>query len=140
MAIAGFLQMMCELRGFGPYIADKTYVVTIANIVAIVASSAFLMTIKDSAGIYGIGYACILYELICYLILVIYTKLRYKIELHNVWEIALLLVLCACVYISANAMQLRYRVAAACVAGVYALYLFFRHYYKLNIKLRSSDN
>ena len=139
LAIAGFLQMMSELRGFGPYIADKTFIVTIANVVAVAAASGFLLAVKDSAGLFGIGYACIVYDLICYLILVIYTRLKYRIVLHNLWEIPLVAILCGCVFISANAMQLRYRLLAASIAILYTLFLFFRHYYKLNIRFRNTD-
>lgn len=139
LAVSGIIQMLCELRGFGPYIADKTYVVTIANVCAIVAATAFMMAVKDAAGLYGIGYACIIYDLICYLILVVYTRLKYKIGLHNLWEIPLAAILCVCVYLSATGAQLRFRTAAAILACLCAVYLFFSKYYKVNIKLRSSD-
>lgn len=139
LAISGIIQMMCELRGFGPYIDDKTFIVTIANICAIVAASAFLIVVKNGFGVYGIGYACIIYELVCYAILVSYTRLRYHIALHSLWEIPLLAVLCACVYLSANMMQLRFRAIAAAVACLLGLYIFLRHYYKVNIKLRNTD-
>ncbi len=139
LAVSGIIQMLCELRGFGPYIADRTYVVALANIVSIILATTFLITVKDSLGLFGIGYACIIYDTTSYLILVLYTKIRYKITLHNLWEIPLFALLCVCIWISASAMQLRYRIAASAVSCLYVLYLFFRYYYKVNIKLRSSD-
>lgn len=139
LAISGILQMMCELRGFGPYIDDRTWVVAIANILAIIASTVFMMAVKDCLGMLGIGYACIIYNLICYVILVLYTRLKYKIVLHNTWEIMLVAVLCACVYLSASMMQLRFRIIAAVIACLCAVYVFFAHYYKLNIRLRLKD-
>jgi O-antigen/teichoic acid export membrane protein len=139
LAMAGFLQMMSELRGFGPYIADKTYIVTIANVVAVAAASGFLLTVKDSAGVYGIGYACIIYELICYVILVAYTSWKYHIVQHNLWEIPLVLLFCLCIYLSATSSQLRYRTAAAILSSMVAVYLFFTKYYRVNINLRGSD-
>ena len=139
LVISGIIQMICELRGFAPYISDKTYWVTIANVVAIVAASAFMMIVKDSLGVFGIGFTCIIYDLICYLILVIYTRIKYRIAMHNLWEIPMLMILGCCVFISSNAMQLRFRLLAAVVAFLYTAFIFFRHYYKLNIKLMSQD-
>ena len=139
LAISGVIQMLCELRGFGPYISDRTYLVAIANVVAIVAASAFLMIVRDSAGIYGIGYACILYELICYAVLVVYTRVKYRIVLHNLWELPLVAALCVCVFFSATAAQLRFRAAAAIVACLIGVYIFFTRYYKVNLRLRDGE-
>mgnify|MGYP002624636416 FL=1 len=139
LAISGIIQMMCELRGFGPYIDDRTFIVTIANICAIVAASALLIVVKNGLGVYGIGYACILYELVCYVILVSYTRLRYHIVLHSLWEIALVVILCGCVYLSVTMAQLRFRTAAAILACLYGIYIFFRHYYRVNIRLRDVE-
>lgn len=138
LAISGVIQMMCELRGFGPYIDDRTWVVTIANMLAIAAATAFMMFIKDSAGIYGIGYACILYEVIYYLVLVVYTRLRYKVGLHNIWELPLVAMLGVCVFLSASLCHLRFRAVAAAIAGLLGLYIFFTRYYKLNVRLMDS--
>ncbi len=137
LAVSGIFQMMCELRGFGPYIDNRTYVVTIANVLAFVVSSVFMMLVKDSMGLFGIGYACIIYNMLCYLILVLYTRIRYRIALHNMWEIPLVLLLAVCVFLSANMMQLRFRIAASVVSVLFGLYIFFSHYYKLNLKLRA---
>ncbi|MBO7562380.1 MAG: oligosaccharide flippase family protein [Bacteroidales bacterium] len=138
LAVSGVIQMLCELRGFGPYISDRTYIVTIANVIAIAASTAFLMTVKDSAGLFGIGYACILYELICYVILVVYTRIKYKIALHNKWELPLAAMLALCVYLSVTLSHFRYRVVAAGLACLLGAYIFFTRYYKLKVKLRDS--
>jgi O-antigen/teichoic acid export membrane protein len=93
LALATTIKALTELRGFAPYLTDKTYIVSITNMLAIVICALIMILLKDRLGLIGIGLVMILYESVNYIILSFYTYKKYSISLHNKYEIGLLLLL-----------------------------------------------
>ena len=124
LALAGSIKALTELRGFAPYLTNKTYVVSIANISALVACSLMMLLFKDKLGITGIGLVMILYEAINYIIRTLYTYRKYRIPLHNSYEVVLLVFLFVAELTIINIWSLITRLVLLLLLLLYALYVF----------------
>jgi len=78
LALNGVLEVLAQIRGFGPLTKDKTYLITLSQIVSIGVGGLFLMFVKDSLGLTGVGITFFLTGAINFLILTIYTNHSYK--------------------------------------------------------------
>lgn len=124
LALAGSIKALTELRGFAPYLTNKTYVVSIANISALVVCSLMMLLFKDKLGIAGIGLVMILYEAINYIIRTLYTFRKYRIPLHNFYEAGLLMFLLVAELTIINICSLTVRLVLLLLLLLYALYVF----------------
>jgi len=130
LLFAGVFKILSQLRGFGPYINDKTVVVTISNVVASLVGLAFFLLIGDRIGICIIGLVVLLYEFINYAILVLYTQKKYKMNMHNRWEIPVLLLMVLSGILSVFSTNLLYKALAYVVCFAVACVIAYNHYFK----------
>ncbi len=93
LALASTIKALTELRGFAPYLTDKTYIVSVTNVLALLICAIIMILAKNRLGIVGIGLVMILYETINYIFLTFYSYKSYRIPLHNTYEIGLVLLL-----------------------------------------------
>ncbi|KWW31901.1 MAG: polysaccharide biosynthesis protein [bacterium F083] len=91
VAFAGTIKVLTQLRGFGPYISDKTQYISIIQVVSVIVCSLIFFTFKDLYGLYGLGLIAVLYELLNYLLCLFYTKKMYHVRLYYIWELVFIL-------------------------------------------------
>ena len=82
LALASTIKALTELRGFAPYLTDKTYIVSVTNVLALLICAIIMILAKNRLGIVGIGLVMILYETINYIFLTFYSYKSYRIPLH----------------------------------------------------------
>lgn len=123
LALAGIIKMISQLRGFGPYISDKTKYVTLSQLLSIVTSLLFFFCIKDRTGIYGIGVTVLVYEVINYLFLYTYTRRKFKIMLSYSWESLIVLYFIISGILLSYNINLQYRILCFVIFFVSILYL-----------------
>lgn len=84
LALNGVLQVLTQIRGFGPLTRNRTYFITVSEIVSIGTSFLFFVLIKDRLGLAGIGMVFLLSGIIKFVLLTTYTKHFYKTKIiHN---------------------------------------------------------
>jgi O-antigen/teichoic acid export membrane protein len=84
-----YFKIMVRIRGYLPYINNKTYMLTIAQIFSFVFALAFIFIFKNSFGIVGLAIFLLLPYFINYIFLTFYTEMNEKIKFHNYKEIVL---------------------------------------------------
>lgn len=93
LLLASYFKIMVRLRGYLPYINNKTYILTIAQVISYVFGILFLYMFKNSFGIVGMAVFVLLPFFMNYIILLGYTALSEKISFFSFKEL-LLLILC----------------------------------------------
>lgn len=124
LALASTIKALTQLRGFAPYLTDKTYIVSVTNVLALVISATIMFILKDILGIIGIGLVMILYETINYIVLTIYSHKKYHIPLHNTYEVGLLLFLIVAELTIIYSLALIVRGSLFLVLVLYVLFVF----------------
>jgi len=130
VAFAGTIKIMTHLRGFGPYITDKTKIISIIQFISVVVSSIVFYCIKDSCGLYGIGVVAVLYELLNYLLCISYTKRVFHIQLYYNWELLFVLFLIIATIAINFGVSLLLRSVIAIIVFASILYTILRVYRK----------
>jgi|GEM_PF-737873 len=130
LVVSGLIQMLTQLRGIGPYISNRTSLITISNIVASLIGVSLFYLIGNKIGILVVGVVSIVYELVNYLILVIYTEAKYKLSLHNSWELLSTLMLSFVCYTSICDTSLMIRCVIFAITSLICLLIFIQNYLK----------
>lgn len=89
LAFRGSLELLRRLRGFGPLLMNKTYILTMNEILGIFVGFILLVLFKDSIGIIGIGIAFVVPSIVKYFFLVSYTKKQCGVNFHGRMEFIL---------------------------------------------------
>lgn len=76
LCLAGYFQSETQLRGFGPLINDKTYLISTVTFVAFAIAICFMLFVANTIGLYGLGISIVLFEVLQYAYLYAYTKKR----------------------------------------------------------------
>lgn len=86
-----YFKIMVRLRGYLPYINNKTYMLSIAQVISFVFAIPFIFIVKNSFGIIGLVAFLLIPYFLNYIILSIYTEIREKVKFHNSKEIIMFL-------------------------------------------------
>lgn len=78
LCMAGYLQIVTQLRGFGPLVFDKTYMHSVITIFSLLLGVALFLVIGNRMGLYGLGIIIVSYYALQYLWLYAYTKAKLK--------------------------------------------------------------
>jgi len=90
LGVRGIFEILKRLRGFGPLLEKKTYIMTITEIIGITIGLSLLFIFKNKYGLIGIGLAFSLPSILKYFMLVTYTQTKYKVKFHNINEYILM--------------------------------------------------
>lgn len=93
LAFGGVLEILSRLRGFGPLILKKTYILSIVELIGLIIGTIAFWLISGSLGLIGIGFIFLLHDVIKYYILVSYTKRKIEIKFSDVFEKILMILL-----------------------------------------------
>ena len=92
LSLQGGLEILRRLRGFGPLLNNKTYILTFNEIVGILVGVGLIIALKP-LGIIGIGLAFSAPSIIKYILLISYTKRVVYINYHTLKEIVFIITL-----------------------------------------------
>ena len=90
LALRKVFEVLAGMRGFGPLISNKTYILTGIEILCILVGVALLMLFQDKVGLMGIGIAFVVPAVIKYLFLTSYTKKYYHVTFIGKYEYLLI--------------------------------------------------
>ncbi len=88
-----YFKIMVRIRGYLPYINNKTYMLTIAQIISFVFALTFIFIFKNSFGIVGLAIFLLLPYFINYIFLTFYTEWNENVKFHNYKEIMLFIII-----------------------------------------------
>lgn len=92
LSLQGGLEILRRLRGFGPLLNNKTYILTFNEIVGILVGMGLIIVLKP-LGIAAIGLAFVAPSVIKYILLINYTKKVVNINYHTLKEIVFIITL-----------------------------------------------
>lgn len=92
LSFQGGLDILCRLRGFGPLLNKKTFILTFNEMIGIVVGVGLIIALKP-LGIVGIGIAFTVPSIIKYIFIVNYTKKVVSVNYHTKKEFIYLLIL-----------------------------------------------
>lgn len=127
LSFNGILEILGRLRGFGPLILKKTYLLTIIEIIGFSVGVAALIILKDRFGLVGIGFAFLIPKLLRYFLLVPYTASKLNLEFHSIQELFLLLILIISINMVCFSLDLIPRVMILTSVSIYLAYLLMKN-------------
>lgn len=119
LSLSGTFNVLSQLRGYGPFVNNKTYIHSAINIFSLLIGVVAFYIINDKMGLIGLGVIMTLYNFLNYILLSEYTRKKEKVELYNSWELLLFLFQAISILLIAVNAHLYLRV------GVLILYIFF---------------
>ncbi|HPM02270.1 MAG TPA: oligosaccharide flippase family protein, partial [Candidatus Cloacimonadota bacterium] len=93
LALNGSLEVLTRMRGFGPLVQKKTYLLTATELIRTGLGVALLFVLQNKLGLIGIGLAFIIPSFVKYILLVFYTSNNIEIKFHSFIELFLLILL-----------------------------------------------
>lgn len=133
LVLVGYCDINIQLRGFGPYITNKTYLTSIYSFVAFLCAICLFVLLKDTWGMIGLGCVIFVYYLLHYFLQYIYTSKHLKAIMVDSKEYFLLLLLFSTlIFISLN-IDLIFRIIYFIIIAFYLFYLEYK-YYKIILK------
>lgn len=110
LCLSGSFNVLCQIRGYGPLINNKTYINSIVNVIALLIGVLLFYAIKDKMGIIGLGIIMATYNFLIYILLSEYTRIKEKVMLYNIWELLLYLFLVISIFLVACNISFFYRI------------------------------
>jgi O-antigen/teichoic acid export membrane protein len=129
VSFAGTIKIMTQIRGFGPYIKDKTQYISAAHIISLITCAAFLFLLRGHHSFYIIGVVVVLYELIIYLIQSSYTIKTCHVNPYYSWELILLIALIVSGLVIQAHLALLYRMVVFLVSFAIFLHIIRTTYH-----------
>jgi O-antigen/teichoic acid export membrane protein len=93
LALNGSLEVLTRMRGFGPLVQKKTYILTVTEFIRMGLGVVIFIVLQNKFGLLGIGLAFIIPSFIKYYLLVAYTSNKIEIKFHSFIEFFLLILL-----------------------------------------------
>ncbi len=126
LAFTSVFEILKTIRGFGPLILKKTYLLTLGEIGGICSALIIIYLFSDSLGLFGIGLLFLIPSFLKYLFLSFYTQYKIKINLQENIEILysiILIISIALVYWNSSII-VRYFLVFIVAAHIMKKYLF----------------
>jgi len=123
LTFAGIIEVLNRLRGFGPLILKKTYILTVVEIVRIVLSVFILIQFRG-LGLIGIGVAFLVPAFLKYLILTAYTSKAMKINFIYRSELLLFSVALMSLIMVQYELNFISRITMSILTLLYFIYIF----------------
>ncbi len=131
LSLAGVLEILRRLRGFGPLIQKKTYLLSLNEFIGIGLGLAMLVLIGSRLGLVGLGLAFTVPPLIKYLQLVWYTEKNLKFNFFSYQEVVLLVFLIGTIVLNIIGIAWYFRITLILIFAASFIAIFGKHFFKL---------
>ncbi len=103
------VEILSSLRGFGPLVFNKTYILTLNEILGMLVGIFFFWLFQNRLGLIGLGLIFLLPGIFKYLAIVIYTSKKININFHSFTEFWIVILFIVSIVLVANSVSIQIR-------------------------------